>query len=134
MSWSAASQAVRATLDTRLQRLVDRLNLEIASITLLVGHRNEHDQTLAFVTGHSKTPWPKSKHNSFPSHAVDFCTYPVNLKSSKLREELAYVAGAANVIAKEEGFIVRWGGDWDQDGDLDDQKFDDLFHLEIKED
>jgi hypothetical protein len=39
----------------------------------------------------------------------------------------------AHAIAQEEGFHIRWGGDWDGDGDLTDQQFDDLFHIEVKE-
>jgi len=49
----------------------------------------------------------------------------------KLWASLAYVAGAARVYAYANGLRLRWGGDWDMDGDLTDQTFDDLFHLEL---
>jgi peptidoglycan LD-endopeptidase CwlK len=34
-------------------------------------------------------------------------------------------------IAKELGIKVRWGNDWDMDGDLNDQKFIDSPHFEL---
>jgi hypothetical protein len=49
----------------------------------------------------------------------------------KLWGALGHIAGRAFAIAHEEGFSIRWGGDWDGDGDLTNQKFDDLFHIEL---
>jgi peptidoglycan L-alanyl-D-glutamate endopeptidase CwlK len=31
------------------------------------------------------------------------------------------------------GIKIRWGGDWDSDGDINDNRFDDLVHVEIKD-
>jgi hypothetical protein len=50
---------------------------------------------------------------------------------AKLWASLAYVAGRIIQMAAEDGVLIRWGGDWDSDGDLTDQTFDDLFHLEV---
>ena len=47
-------------------------------ITILCGHRNEADQNQAFISGHSKLQWPRSKHNKTPSLAVDIAPYPVD--------------------------------------------------------
>ena len=132
-AWGKASRKEYDTLDPRLQKLCDRINTEVCDMRLLCGHRPKEDQDLAFATKRSKVQWPNSKHNKTPSVAVDWTPTPVNLKSRSLREELCYIAGAATVIAKQEGFTLRWGGDWDQDGDLEDNTFDDLFHVEIKE-
>lgn len=56
------------------------------------------------------------------------------------REILTFLAGHISGTAKRlyiEGqvtHLIRWGGDWDRDGDvLDDQKFDDLPHFELME-
>jgi len=130
-TWGEASQRVYNTLDPRLQRLVTRIRDEVCDIRLLYGYRTQDEQNLMYATGRSKLQYPHSKHNRIPSLAVDITTTPVNLKAAKLREELSYIAGAAQYIAKEEGFQIRWGGDWDRDGDLDDNTFDDLFHFEI---
>ena len=40
-----------------------------------------------------------------------------------------YVVRTAEVL----GIKLRWGGDWDSDYDLDDQKFMDLIHFELAE-
>ena len=133
MTWGTASTKQYNTLDTRMKRVVDRVCDEVCDIRLLVGYRDKIDQDTAFATGRSKVRWPNSKHNTMPSKAVDLMPTPVNFKSKSLREELCYIAGAMITIAKQEGVTLRWGGDWDQDGDLEDNSFDDLFHFEIKE-
>jgi hypothetical protein len=105
---------------------------EVADISILCGHRGEAEQEEAFLTGRSKVRFPNGKHNSFPSQAVDFQPYPVPERREKLWAALAYIAGRAIEIGKRRQLVVRWGGDWDQDGDLTDNNFDDLYHLEVK--
>jgi len=129
--WSKASQAVYDTLDPKLQRLVTRLRDEVIDITLICGHRGEAEQNEAVRTGHSKVKWPEGKHNKLPSVAVDLRPYPFSIAEPKQWAQLGYLAAWAIVFAREDGFEVRWGGDWDRDNDLTDQTFDDLFHLEI---
>lgn len=104
---------------------------EVADISILCGHRGEAAQEEAYATGRSKVRWPNGKHNSLPSKAVDFQPYPVPESREKLWASLAYIAGRAIEIGKRKGLKVRWGGDWNGDGDLTDQKFDDLYHLEV---
>ena len=41
------------------------------------------------------------------------------------------MAGHIQSIAIRLGYKIRWGGDWDRDGDLTDQTFMDLGHFEI---
>jgi hypothetical protein len=106
---------------------------EVADISILQGHRGKEEQNKAFDTGRSKLRWPDGNHNKLPSTAVDFQPYPVPERREKLWASLAYIAGRAIEIGKRRGLVVRWGGDWDQDGDLTDQTFDDLYHLEIKD-
>jgi hypothetical protein len=43
----------------------------------------------------------------------------------------ARVAGVMLACAGARGYVVRWGGDWDNDGDLMDQEFHDLPHFEL---
>ena len=40
------------------------------------------------------------------------------------------MAGLVLGIAAVFGIKIRWGGDWDSDNDLNDQKFMDLAHFE----
>lgn len=131
-TWSARSKAVYEQLDGRLQRVLDRVLQEVADISLTTGFRNQADQDRAFAAGNSKVEWPNGKHNRSPSVAVDFQPYPYPKSELKLRAALGYIAGRMMEIGKQEGVTLRWGGDWDGNGDVTDQTFDDLFHMEIK--
>jgi hypothetical protein len=42
------------------------------------------------------------------------------------------MGGMVRGIAKALNLKVRWGGDWDSDGEIKDNSFDDLVHIEIK--
>ena len=54
----------------------------IRDVSVLCGHRTEAEQNACFNAKPptSKLPWPKSKHNSLPSRAVDMVPYPVDWK------------------------------------------------------
>ena len=129
--WGRRSKEVYVTLDPTLQRVMDRVLSEVADISLTSGHRGQEEQDNLFDNNKTTVRWPSSKHNTIPSVAVDFQPHPYPSSEEKLWGALGYIAGRAMAIAKEEGIYLRWGGDWNQDGDLTNQSFDDLFHLEI---
>jgi len=129
--WGDRSLRVYKTLDPCLKKIMDRVLQEVADVSLISGHRNPDEQNELYRAGKSTVQWPNSKHNTIPSRAVDFQPYPYPEHEPKLWGALGYIAGRAMAIAKEEGVILRWGGDWNSNGDLTDQNFDDLFHLEI---
>jgi peptidoglycan L-alanyl-D-glutamate endopeptidase CwlK len=131
--WGDKSKRVYDELDERLQRVLDRVLHEAADISLIEGFRDKKTQNAYYLDRVSKVMWPNSKHNKKPSRAVDFQPYPMPHKTEVLWASLAYVAGRAIQIGVEEGVSIRWGGDWDGDGCLNDEKFHDLFHLEIEE-
>lgn len=131
--WSDRSQDQFDTLDERLQKVLTRVRDEVADITIVKGFRGQVEQDHAYATGRSKLKWPHGKHNHWPSVAVDIQPYPYPEDECVLWAALGYIAGRAIEIGKEEGVTLRWGGDWDMDGDLTDTTFYDLFHLEIKE-
>lgn len=131
--WGKRSTTVYETLHPALQQTMDYVLREVADVSLLFGHRDEATQNHFYATGKSKLRYPHSKHNKLPSHAVDFQPYPVPEYEPKLWAALAYIAGRAIAHAAERGVTLRWGGDWNRNGDLTDQKFDDLFHLELIE-
>ena len=131
--WGHTSRISYDTLDIRLQRVCNRVLNEVCDITLIEGHRGETAQNNYFDIGTSHLRWPDGNHNSLPSLAVDLQPYPRPNDKVKLACALGFIAGHAQRIGKEEGVTIRWGGDWDQDGDLTDQTFDDLFHIEIVE-
>lgn len=80
----------------------------------------------------------KGKHNHYPSIAVDIAVYvPGKSKLAYDLSHLSYVAGSLMRIAEElykEGKIthkVRWGGDWNGNGDFSDTNLPDKPHFEI---
>lgn len=139
----------RGQLDTcspEIQALMERV-VENFDISILEGHRGQELQDLYYEKGTSKLKYPDGNHNNKPSNAVDIQPYPFNPKSPKAKIKLALMAGYVKAIFENlkldqyghgfhgsgslMGFKLRWGGDWDSDGDLDDQTFDDYYHFEI---
>lgn len=127
--FSAKSLERLSECDVRLQRIMHEV-IKHRDCTITTGHRSQEAQDEAVRTGTSKTPWPKSKHNSMPSKAVDVVPYPVDWKD---RERFANFAGFVQGIAESMGIKIRWGGDWDQDGLTKDERFSDMPHFELME-
>ncbi len=75
--------------------------------------------------GKSKTKY--SKH--LEGKAVDLAPYPIDWED---RDRFHYMGGMIRGIAKQLNVSVRWGGDWDGDGEVKDNGFDDLVHVEIR--
>ena len=117
-----------ATCDDGLQNLFYEV-VRHFDCSVIIGHRGEKDQNKAFDEGKSKVRYPKGKHNSNPSTAVDVAPYPIDWED---RERFIYFAGFVKGIATEMGISLRWGGDWDNDPQLSDNKFDDLVHFELR--
>lgn len=119
------------TCDPQLITLFGRV-IQVVDCTIICGHRNEEDQNKAFAEGKSQKRWPDSEHNTFPSKAVDAAPY---YPGTKIRwndaKGFIHFAGVVRGIAAELGINIRWGGDWDGDFDLLDQRFNDLPHFEI---
>jgi peptidoglycan L-alanyl-D-glutamate endopeptidase CwlK len=124
-----------STCHPDLQLVLTKAILEF-DFSVLAGHRGELEQTIAFQEGKSKTPWPKSKHNGSPSLAVDIAPYPIlwpDPKNPKNWARFYYLGGYVLGIAAELNVPLRWGGDWDGDRDIHEQRFDDLPHFELVE-
>lgn len=102
--------------------------IEVFDCTILEGHRPEDRQNRMVEEGKSQVRWPRSKHNSLPSRAVDVSPYPIDWND---RERFTLFAGFVLGVAHSKGITLRWGGDWDQDTEVDDNTFDDLPHFEI---
>ena len=131
--WGKSSKKHRESIDWRLNAISNQV-LQLRDHSIIKGHRNETDQNTAFDTGNSKLRWPDSKHNSLPCTALDMQPHPMPEDEEVLREDLSYLAGLYVAMGSTMGYALRWGGDWDQDGESSDNRFDDLFHIEIVED
>jgi hypothetical protein len=102
--------------------------VKITDCAVICGHRGEAEQEAAFHAGTSQKRWPESKHNKIPSLAVDVVPSPIDWKDS---DRMFFLAGVIVAVAHRMGVKLRWGGDWDSDGDFKDQKFHDRPHFEL---
>lgn len=123
--------------------------------TILEGYRSKVRQNSLYDQGRSQVRYPKGKHNKNPSEAVDAAPYPLDWTTSpdvmkKMQENYGisdsvmfelqsaidnqcrwhYFAGYVLATGHSMGIELRWGGDWDMDYDIDDNRFDDLPHFE----
>lgn len=126
-SFSARSKKSRAELHPELQRLVDTAIKEI-DFVILDGTRGRAEQEKAFKAGYSKARFGQSAHNYVPAIALDICPYPINFDDAAKFRAIAKVFMR---VAKEKSIPVRWGGDWDMDGDWKDERFLDWGHFEL---
>jgi peptidoglycan L-alanyl-D-glutamate endopeptidase CwlK len=103
--------------------------------TVVCGHRGQEEQDKAYADGYSKVKFPNSKHNSYPSMAVDLAPWEGKLDWG--RDQMIFFAGFAQGVAKrlyDEGLIkhdIISGIDWDNDRDINDTKFFDAPHFQI---
>ena len=112
-------------IDARLVSVLNEL-VKIMDVTIIEGLRSEQRQEKLLKEGSTKTKF--SKH--ITGKAVDLAPYPIDWKD---RDRFHYMGGMIRGIAKQLNVNVRWGGDWDSDGETKDNRFDDLVHVEIKE-
>ena len=114
-----------ATCDKRLQDVFNEV-IKHVDCSVLEGNRNEERQNKLFDEGKTKVKFPDGRHNSSPSLAVDVTPYPVDWSD---RERQTLFAGFVLGIANRMGITLRWGGDWDMDFKVMDNRFDDFPHL-----
>ena len=95
------------------------------------GYRGMIEQNEYFKMGKSEAEWPNGKHNSKPSLALDIVPYVAGrLSWNKLH--CCVAAGVILSAAVKLGIPIRWGGNWDCDGEpITDQDFQDLVHYEL---
>ena len=103
------------------------------------GHRSVEEQQKLYAQGRT-APGPvvtqidgvnkKSMHNHLPSLAVDVAPWPIAWNDT---ERFYAFGGFVCGMAAALGISIRWGGDWDGDRDLRDQRLFDLPHFELKQ-
>ena len=111
-------------VDERLVNVANEL-VKIMDCTVLEGLRTKERQSKLIAEGKSKTKY--SKH--IEGKAIDIAPYPIDWED---RERFHYMGGMARGIGHALGVTVRWGGDWDSDGEVKDNNFDDLVHIELR--
>lgn len=126
-SFSSRSLKARAELHSKLQALVDDA-IKSVDFVILDAQRGRAEQEKAFKAGNSKAHFGQSAHNYVPAVALDLCPYPIDFNdAAKFRA----IAKAVMASAKKLDIPIRWGGDWDMDGDWKDERFLDWGHFEL---
>lgn len=145
--FSKASLAARAKMHPLLQKIVDEA-IKVIDFKILDATRGRAAQTKAFLQGNSKAKFGQSAHNYVPAVAGDLFPAPYMWPDDKnLTAEQRKIARQAflnmgNVIgyydpktgkgkglAKELKIPLRWGGDWNMDGNTSDGW--DMPHFEL---
>ncbi|WP_022940112.1 peptidase M15 [Psychromonas hadalis] len=125
--YSTRSQTKLAQCHPLLQQVFNQV-IKTVDNTIIEGHRPKAKQNSLFSEGKSQLKYPKGKHNSLPSLAVDAAPYPINWND---RERATLFAGYVLGVAAEMGIKLRWGGDWNMNFETKDNNFDDLWHFEL---
>lgn len=155
--YSPASQAHHDTLCPELQETMS-LVLERWDHTLFFGYRGEAAQNAALANGTSTKKFGESKHNVFPSDAVDAGPYypdapkgGIDWRTDKelliaaqrgdwvafrailenIKRWYAFSAFVRGVGWGKGRYIIRSGCDWDNDQRFNDHSLIDLPHHEI---
>ena len=152
--FGTASQTRLQELHPDLQLIMNE-TLDIMDISIAVGYRSKEAQEAAFNSGNSKVHFPNSKHNQQPSLAVDVypCVFGINalmgtpdqitqimtmFKCNKQQandyvlKEIYAMQKIVKGVANKHDIKIVWGGDWDNDGNIYNNRFDDLGHFELK--
>ena len=103
--------------------------IKYVDCSVLEGQRSAERQNKLFEEGRTKVKYPNGRHNANPSRAVDVVPYPIDWDD---RERFHLFAGFVLGIAKSMGINLRWGGDWNQNFEVDDNQFVDFPHFEIR--
>lgn len=127
-SFGTKSEANLAKCHPKLQQV---LRLAIKKIDFSVNEttRSRADQERAFREGNTLVHYPNSAHNQTPSVAADLLPYPFK----GWQDHVGFMAVALVVLQSAHALAIplRWGGDWDRDGQTGDESFVDLPHMEL---
>lgn len=89
-----------------------------SDMSVLEGFRDEERQNQMVEDGKSQLPWPRSRHNSFPSMAVDVAPYVGGISWDwqyyyPLAAHIKDVWQRLQMDGKTTGqYDLEWGGDW----------------------
>ena len=145
--YSKRSLDILATCHTDIRFLMHQvISLQIMDVQIISGLRTREQQATKVNAGFSKTLDSMHVKRDFCvrnsdlvtcdhkecqlSLAVDIAPYPIDWKDHR---RFDYLAGIVVGEAAKWNIGIRWGGDWDGDSDLSDQRFNDLGHFELLE-
>jgi len=110
--FSKASKAALKDCAPQLQLIANEAIKEI-DFKVLDSKRGRLAQEKAYAQGNSKAKFGQSAHNYVPAIAFDLFPAPYDWNNTASFVKLAEVILR---IAKAHGIPLRWGGDWNMDG------------------
>jgi len=121
-SFGQRSKANLAQCELQLQDVLNEA-IKHFDFSVICGHRDREAQDRAYNEGNSTLKWPQSKHNTYPSRAVDVVPYPGAFDNDNATFYLmaTHILRAASIL----GVRITWGGHW--------RSLKDLPHFELKE-
>jgi len=135
-SFGKGSEKQLGTIHLDLEKVLrDALASDLMDMTVVEGRRTKESQNRLFDIGKSRLRWPLGKHNVVEpaglAKAVDVAPC-VGGKVSWKYLHCVHLAGIILMAAAARGIRLRWGGNWDMDGEpVTDQDFQDLVHFEL---
>lgn len=140
MTFSERSLERLSTCHADLQLVMNTaIGISRVDFGIAEGHRSVERQTELYKKGFSQKDGIafRSKHNYEPSRAVDIYSWVNGMTNYRL-DIMTYLAGLIEgtseilYAAKQINHRVRWGGNWDMDGEIiTDQTFIDTPHYEL---
>lgn len=140
--WGNGSLAVLSTVIPEWREIANEcLRRTKIDITATCGRRGKEEQNKLYnaIPQRTKAQWPDSPHNVEDPEdlaiALDFhwiIPWPSHVVKEKFVKTLAqwYMwTQFVTDVAYDLGYEVQSGSDWDRDGDIQDQSFDDLPHF-----
>ena len=116
-------------------RVVRRaLSFQVMDFTVLETLRDEERQRMLVASGASLTSDSRHLANDEGlAEAVDLLPYPYKVNGIDVwddKQRFAVLAGLIYAAAVLENVPIRWGGDWNFDGNNADSNFHDMPHFE----
>lgn len=137
---SARSRSRLVGVHPDLVRVVEEaIRLTTVDFAVLEGVRTPERQRELYAQGRTKpgpiVTWTKTS-NHFAAadgygHAVDLVPSPVDWEGPTRFPKFDAIAKAMFAAANKLGIAIRWGADWDQDGNLRDRGESDSPHFEL---
>ena len=123
-------------MDARPQCAARAMHVHLLQLLLLDALRDQARQELMVKNGASKTMDSHHLPNADGmAEAVDLLPYPYNVNGVDVwqdKQRFAVLAGLMYAAAALENVPIRWGGDWDFDGNNADSTFHDMPHFELR--
>lgn len=110
-------------VDSRLVNVMNEV-IKMMDITIIEGVRSQERQLELLESGATKVK--HSKH--MDGKAVDVAPYPIDWGD---RDRFHYMGGMIMGVSQQMGIKIRFGGDWNMNGIISDNYFDDLVHFEL---